>query len=115
MCAADMCEGVLDHARGYFASTTHVLSPAPPARPGAAAANGRSCGDSAPPAASLMVVGDSRLACAAREARALHGMLVTIHEVGSVVFVAVHLALFSRDAVAVEAQEGGGEARSRRW
>eukprot|EP00903_Cladosiphon_okamuranus_P007097 g6896.t1 len=83
MSAADMCEGVLDHARGLFSSTVHVLSaPSPHHRTAAAGPSERGCdsGDLDPAARNLMVVGDSRLTCAAREARALHGMLVTIHE-----------------------------------
>lgn len=85
MCAADMCEGVLAHARGLFSSAVHVLS-APPAHHRAAAAaagSERGCESGDPVVGNLMIVGDSRLSCAAREARALHGMLVTIHEVSS--------------------------------
>lgn len=81
MCAADMCEGVLAHARVFFSSAVHVLS-APSTRHGDTAARGRGCENHGEPAPeNLRVVGDSRLACAAREAKALHGMLVTIHEV----------------------------------
>lgn len=81
MCAADMCEGMLAHARGLFSSTVHVLS-APSTHHRTNAASG-GCENSDPAAGKLMVIGDSRLACAAREARALHGMLVTIHEVST--------------------------------
>lgn len=78
MCAADMCEGVHTHARRRFSSVTHVLSG--PTEYARAAAGGKNdCGGEV--AANLMVVGDSELACTAREARALHGMLATIHEV----------------------------------
>lgn len=80
MCAADMCEGVLAHARGYFSKTVHVLSAAPTHQrhTGGSAKSG----DTADIGVNnLMIVGDSKLSCAAREARALHGMLVTIHEV----------------------------------
>lgn len=81
MCAADMCEGVLAHARGSFSTTVHVLS-APSTHHGSTTAvGGKGCGNGNAAAANLMVVGDSKLACAAREARALHGMLMTIHEV----------------------------------
>ena len=80
MCAADMCEGVLAHARRLFSSNVHVLS-APSPHHRAAAGSGKGCEGSDTSVVNLMVVGDSRLSCAAREARALHGMLVTIHEV----------------------------------
>lgn len=78
MCAADMCDGVLAHARRHFATTVHVL--AAPDMGCRAAAVGED-GDAGNVGVNLMVVGDSELACAAREAKALHGMLTTIHEV----------------------------------
>lgn len=95
MCAADMCEGVLAHARGLFSSTVHVLSAPSPHHRAATGASGRGCesSDPDPTPRNLMVVGDSRLSCAAREARALHGMLVTIHEVS--VYPASGLSCFS--------------------
>lgn len=80
MCAADMCEGVLAHARGYFSNTIHVLS-APSAHRRHMPAGGKGAETADVGTANLMVIGDSKLACAARMARALHGMLVTIHEV----------------------------------
>lgn len=87
MCAADMCEGVLAHARRSFSTTVHVLS-APSTHLSTTAAAGKGCGNGDAAAANLMVIGDSKLACAAREARALHGMLMTIHEVPFLRFVA---------------------------
>ncbi|CBN75840.1 conserved unknown protein [Ectocarpus siliculosus] len=79
MCAADMCEGVLAHARGYFSNTIHVLS-APSAHRRHMLAGGKGAETADVGTANLMVIGDSKLACAARMSRALHGMLVTIHE-----------------------------------
>ncbi|CAM9244333.1 unnamed protein product [Ectocarpus fasciculatus] len=79
MCAADMCEGVLAHAQGYFSNTIHVLS-APSTHRRHMPAGGKGAGTADVGTANLMVIGDSKLACAARMARALHGMLVTIHE-----------------------------------
>ncbi|CAB1113240.1 unnamed protein product [Ectocarpus sp. CCAP 1310/34] len=79
MCAADMCEGVLAHARGYFSNTIHVLSAASVHRRHMPA-GGKGTETADVGTANLMVIGDSKLACAARMARALHGMLVTIHE-----------------------------------
>lgn len=76
MCAADMCEGVLDHARQYFASTVHVLRAAN-RRTAPSARDGGDCGMGV----SLGGLGNPELTRAAREARALHGMLATIHEV----------------------------------
>ncbi|CAM9355665.1 unnamed protein product [Scytosiphon promiscuus] len=80
MCAADMCEGVLAHARGYFSKTVHVLSATPTRQRHmeASANNGNTSADIH--LENSMIIGDSKLSCAAREARALHGMLVTIHE-----------------------------------
>lgn len=80
MCAADMCEGVLAHARGYFSAAVHMLS-APSTHQSTTAGGGKSSRNGDTASANLMVIGDSDLTCAAREARALHGMLVTIHEV----------------------------------
>lgn len=85
MCAADICESVLAHAKRRFATNVHVLSSCDTAASGTAAvpaplapsAGGREVDKY------LMIVGDSELACAAREAKALHGMLTTIHEVRS--------------------------------
>ena len=78
MSAADMCEGVLDHARHHFASTVHVLPfPAPNRRTALCTRGGGDCDTGA----SLAGSGNSELARAAREGRALHGMLATIHEV----------------------------------
>lgn len=78
MSAADMCEGVLDHARHYFASTVHVLPfPARKRRTAPSARDGGDCDAGV----SLAGLGKPELARAAREARALHGMLATIHEV----------------------------------
>lgn len=85
MCAADMCEGVLAHAKRRFAATVHVLSPCDTATSDTAAvpaplaplAGGREADEH------LMIIRDSELACAAREAKALHGMLTSIHEVRS--------------------------------
>lgn len=85
MCAADICEGVLAHAKQRFAANVHVLSSCDTAASGTAAvpaplgslAGGREVDEH------LMIVGDSELASAAREAKALHGMLTTIHEVRS--------------------------------
>lgn len=83
MCAADMCEGVLAHARGYFSRTVHVLSATPTRQryTEASAKNSDPAGNIS--VNNLMIIGDSKLACAAREAKALHGMLLTIHEVRS--------------------------------
>eukprot|EP00752_Nemacystus_decipiens_P011121 g9881.t1 len=124
MCAADMCEGVLAHAKELFSSVMHVLSPpSPPHR--APAGSGRGCETSVPVSGNLMVVGDSRISCAAREAKALHGMLVTIHEtfqhlpesrvwsiVDSVFFLfgdaITSLKGGHRDSIASERQGGGG-------
>lgn len=81
MCAADLCENVLDHARECFVETVHVLS-APAATHSPPTASSGKGGDNVDKVGGrLVVVGDSELACAAREARALHGMLTTIHEV----------------------------------
>ena len=78
MSAADMCEGVLDHARHYFAGTVHVLPfPAPNLRTEPSARGGGDCDTGV----SLAGLGKPELARAARMARALHGMLATIHEV----------------------------------
>lgn len=78
MCAADMCENVLGHARRYFAATVHVLSAQVPH---SCNATGGKDGGVREGAVNLRIVGDSELVCAAREARALHGMLTTIYEV----------------------------------
>lgn len=78
MSAADMCEGVLDHARHYFASTVHVLPFPAPKRQTVPSARDGGDGDTGVRLAGLE---NPELARAAREARALHGMLATIHEV----------------------------------
>ncbi|CAN0520019.1 unnamed protein product, partial [Ectocarpus sp. 8 AP-2014] len=72
MCAADMCEGVLAHARGYFSNTIHLLS-APSAYRRHMPAGGKGAETADVRTANLMVIGNSKLACAARMARALHG------------------------------------------
>ncbi|CAM9503789.1 unnamed protein product [Hapterophycus canaliculatus] len=79
MCAADMCEGVLDHAREYFSNTIHLLS-ATSTHQHHTEASAKSGGSLDISINNPFVIGDSKLSCAAREARALHGMLVTIHE-----------------------------------
>lgn len=78
MSAADMCEGVLDHARPYFASTVHVLPFPAPNRQTAPSARDGGDGDTGVRPAGLR---NPELARAGREARALDGMLATIHEV----------------------------------
>lgn len=78
MSAADLCENLLAHARRYFDATTHVIS-------ASTCTSGKDGGDGNGGGGEIgtnpMVVGVSELVCAAREAKALHGMLTTIHEV----------------------------------
>lgn len=76
MAAADLCDNVLKHARRYFASTVHVVSVADGDSGG-----GDVRGGAAEVGSNMMVMDDPELASAAREARALYGMLTTIHEV----------------------------------
>ena len=89
MSAADMCEGVLAHAKRRYAGTVHLLAAAdtaaaaPAPRASSAFSGEEGGGGRGGGRYEMMIVGDSELACAAREARALHGMLTTIHEVGA--------------------------------
>lgn len=75
--AADLCSNVVAHAHRYFATNVHVVSTRA-AQPTSTANTDGSCSDG-----SLALLGDSAFICAAREARVLHGMLTTIHEVRS--------------------------------
>lgn len=80
MSAADLCENVLDHTRRYFAEAIHVVtaSTAGP-RPTTSEREGvTAIGEGQ---ANLMIVADSELACVGRKARAIHGIMTTIHEV----------------------------------
>lgn len=81
MNAADLCEALLAHALRYFATTMHVVSaPVPHAHPDSSGEKGGGT-NAGLGGGELVIVGDSELICAAREARAIHGMLTTIHEV----------------------------------
>lgn len=81
MNAADLCEALLAHALRYFEATVHVVPdrvPHPHTNSDGEKSDG-TCGGVGRDR--MMIVGNSELICAARQARALHGMLMTIHEV----------------------------------
>lgn len=81
MNAADLCEALLAHTLRYFEATVHVVSDRVPHPHTNADGEKGDVVSGGVGRDRMMIVGDSELICAARQARALHGMLMTIHEV----------------------------------